>query len=225
MSVTARQLSDGDTHDFQFMLKEYEMQYGHFERHYEAVEKSFRFFLLIVGAISSFVGILYKDQDLRKFELYDLAVLPIVLLALTSIFGLLIFLRIIEHRLLIIEYVKALNLNRRWFADQSPNKSNLIKYMYWKPQIARPHFFSWFNHFFWEAASMAFIVGSFSAISILNIWIRLFGVQSDNANFFNSLVFLALTLLITFLLMLIYKLRADIRQKNMNKLQEQEFTS
>lgn len=225
MQESGKESFNCDTHDFEFMLKEYEMQYGHFERHYEAVEKSFRLFLVIVGAISSFVGLIYQDQELSKFELFDLEVLPLVLFTLTSIFGLLIFLRIIEHRLLIIEYVKALNLNRRWFADHSPNKDVLVKYMYWKPQIARPHFFSWFNHFFGEAASMAFIVGSFSSVSGLNIWIKLFGVESDSSGFFSSLVFLVLTLLITFLLMLIYKLRANIRQNNLKKLQAEEFTS
>ncbi len=46
---------------FQFMLKEYEKLYNHFDEQYQAAEKSANFYFVLIGGIISLNGIILKN--------------------------------------------------------------------------------------------------------------------------------------------------------------------
>ena len=103
--------------NFNFMLKEYEMHYGKFEMHYNAVEKTISLYFIIIAGIISANGFFLKNiNDFFIFELNDFQILCCLFIALI---GLITILKVIEHRILIIKYVKNLNLKRKWFIDNS----------------------------------------------------------------------------------------------------------
>src|SRR5438132_218470 len=120
-------MSDKDT--FDFMLKEYELLYSKFEMHYGAVEKTIGLYVLLVGGILSANGFLTKSLD--AFSIFEMTSFQLVCSTFLSLLGIFVIMKVIEHRLLIIAYVKSVNLNRKWFVDNASDK-NLHKYTYWE---------------------------------------------------------------------------------------------
>ena len=98
----------------EFMLKEYEYYNKLFEIHYKAVELTFNLFLIIVSAFIGVLSFVYKDSisQLNVFELDDLS-LAFIFIGATA--GLFLYFKMVEHRILIITYVRSLNLIQNGF--------------------------------------------------------------------------------------------------------------
>lgn len=199
---------------FQFMLKEYEKLYGKFDMHYQAVEKSINFYFVLIGAVISFNGLVYTKFD--GIEIFNLSGFQIIFLMILCLLGFLVFFKVIEHRLLIIAYVKSLNLNRKWFLENSEDK-NLSSFLYFKADVSEPKFFKPFRHFYWESTGLAAINSIFCALFIINLVIRTKFFYSQNSVFVNSLLFVFLFFSLIYFHILYYKLRGEKEEKKVQK--------
>jgi len=198
MSVTK------DSMVFQFMLKEYEKLYSKFEMHYNAVEKSINFYVIIVGAIISLQSLLYNKAE--RISLFSLTGIQMLLLLIVSLFGYIIFLKVLEHRILIIAYVKSLNLNRKWFLDNSED-STLDQYFFFKADVKSPEYYKKYRHFYWEALGIATINSIILSLLIVNAFIRLFHATATHALAFNCLFVVIITCILSYISIKIYKAR------------------
>jgi hypothetical protein len=89
---------------YEFMLKEYEMLYSKFEMHYAAVEKTIGIYFLIIGGILSTNSFLIKDWN--NFSIFFISDFQVFCCLFISTIGFITSMKVIEHRLLIIAYVK-----------------------------------------------------------------------------------------------------------------------
>src|SRR5690606_11457834 len=143
---------------FGFMLKEYEMLYSKFEMHYNSVEKTIGLYFLIIGAIVSANGFFIKNDPL--FSIFSLSEFQIACCFFIFIVGTIVSLKIIEHRLLIITYVKNLNQNRKWFNENIAN-NDIQKYSLFEASYKSPKYYKKYRHFYWEVMGIAIINSSF----------------------------------------------------------------
>lgn len=199
---------------FDFMLKEYEMLYSKFEMHYSAVEKSVAVFLLIVGAILSTSSLTIKDFE--SFDFFKISQFHLIGCLIMSILGFIITLKVIEHRLLVITYVKSLNLNRKWFQDNF-DQVELSKYSLFKAGFDSPKYYKKFRHFYWEILGLATIVSIFCSLFTINI-LKKIGCTSKYYEAINWTAFVILTLIVTILIMGIYKQRGEHEEKRLTEL-------
>jgi hypothetical protein len=195
---------------FQFMLKEYEMLYGKIDMHYQAVEKSITFYFVLIGAVISLNGLVYSKSD--KIQIFNLSGLQNIFLVILCVLGLLIYFKVIEHRLLIIAYVKSLNLNRKWFLDNSEDKS-LGDYLYFKASVANPKFYKKFRHFYWEAAALSTINSLCFSVLIINLFVNTFNFTSNNAIRINFIWLIILTAALIYFHLLYYKLSGNKKER------------
>lgn len=202
----------GDKETFDFMLKEYELLYSKFEMHYSAVEKTIGVYILVIGGILSANGFLSEKLD--TFSLFDLSQFQLVCSTFLGLLGFFVIMKVIEHRLLIIAYVKSVNLNRKWFIDNA-NAPTLYKYMYWEANPEHPKFYKPFRHFFWEVVGLSSINGVFIAISIINIVKIMFTFESDYAEIFNWAYFITILVVATLVMVLTYKRRGKAEEAEM----------
>lgn len=199
-----------DSVSFQFMLKEYEMLYGKFQMHYEAVEKTINFYFILIGAVVSLSSLLgTKDTALEVFKFNGFQMLLIVIFA---ILGTQVFFKVVEHRLLLIAYVKSLNLNRKWFLDNA-DVTNLDKYLYWKATPLNPVFYRKHRHFYWETISLASINGFITSLLLINLTIKLDLFFSEFALRLNVVFLIVIGVGFTLLQMFYYTNRAKREQK------------
>ena len=199
---------------FQFMLKEYEKLYGKFDMHYQAVEKSINFYFALIGAVISLNGLVYNK--LGNLNIYGLSGLQILFNLIICVLGTLIFFKVIEHRILIIAYVKSLNLNRKWFLDNSEDQK-LSEYFYFKADVNSPRFYKRFRHFYWEATGLATINSIFCSFFLINVLKRVFNWQSSNALLINTLLTLGISLATIILHLLYYKVRGNQEEKKVSE--------
>jgi hypothetical protein len=193
--------------DIDFMLKEYEYNNKSFEIHYKAVELTFNLFLVIITSFIGILSLVYKDEvNINIFHLDDLS-LMIVFIA--SLSGLFLYLKMVEHRLLLITYVRSLNLIRKWFSDNSI--SNLHEYFIFPAQKNSPKYYRKFRHFYWEALSFSSITSTLFTILTLNILNRFITLKNNN---FNYLFFAFLLFVFLFISILYYKKRGIQKEKN-----------
>ena len=205
---------DKDSIVFQFMIKEYEKLYSKFEMHYTAVEKSINFYIIIVGAVISLQSLIYKKED--RISLFSLTGIQMLLLLIVSIFGYIIFLKVLEHRILIIAYVKSLNLNRKWFLDNSEDVT-LGKYFFFKADVKLPEYYKRFRHFYWEALGIAAMNSIILSLIIINAFIRLFQLKAVHALAFNCFYVVLITVILTYVSLEIYKYRGTQENDKLNK--------
>lgn len=152
---------------FEFMLKEYEMLYSKFEMHYNAVEKTIGLYFLIIGAIVSANGIFIRNDE--TFSIFNLSEFQISCCFFIFIVGAIMALKVIEHRLLIITYVKNLNQNRKWFNVSVANEE-LQKYSLFEATYKSPKYYKKYRHFYWEVMGVAIINSSFLALFLVNVF-------------------------------------------------------
>lgn len=190
---------------FEFMLKEYEMLYSKFEMHYNAVEKTIGLYFIIIGAIVSANGFFIKNDP--TFSIFHLSEFQISCCFFIFIVGSVASLKIIEHRLLIITYVKNLNQNRKWFNENIANK-NLQKYSLFEASYKSPKYYKKYRHFYWEVMGLAIINGSFLALFLINI-LKLFNFQSRFDGIINWFSFFVIVIISSLILMKYYKKRAE----------------
>lgn len=190
---------------FEFMLKEYEMLYSKFEMHYNSVEKTIGLYFLIIGAIVSANGFFIKNDSL--FSLFSLSEFQIICCFFIFIVGTVVSLKIIEHRLLIITYVKNLNQNRKWFNENIANKE-LQKYSLFETSYKSPKYYKKYRHFYWEVMGIAIINSSFLSLFIINS-IRIFNFQSIFSNLINWSCFFAIVITGCAIFLKYYKKRAE----------------
>jgi hypothetical protein len=201
---------------FQFMLKEYEMLYGKFEMHYVAVEKTITLYLVIVGAIISSNSFLIKN--LKMFSIFDLTNFQIFCSLFVFIVGSITIFKVIEHRLLIITYVKNLNQNRKWFSEKVGN-NEFEKYSMFEASYKSPKYYKRFRHFYWEVLGLSVINSSFIAIFLINLF-KLLRLECKYYNFVNWLWYITISVIVIVCFFQYYKTRANREEK---KLEEKKL--
>lgn len=136
------------------MTLEYEFYSGKAEMHYKAVESTIRLYFVLIGALLTIWAYIYKD-DISSFDIYKLNPIIILTTIIILVIGILSFLKVAEHRLLIIAYVKSLNGLRKWFVDNT--NTNIEKYFIFKADPKYPPFYHRNRHFYWELVGLAFL--------------------------------------------------------------------
>lgn len=198
---------------FQFMLKEYEMLYGKFEMHYEAVEKTITLYLVIVGAIISSNSFFIKN--FKSFSIFDLTNFQTFCSLFVFFVGSVTIFKVIEHRLLIITYVKNLNQNRKWFTEKVGN-NEFEKYSMFEASYKSPPYYKKFRHFYWEILGLSIINSAFIAIFLINIFKSL-ELKCKYHNFVNWIWYVAISLIIIFCFFQYYKTRAESEEKKLEQ--------
>lgn len=198
---------------FEFMLKEYEMLYSKFEMHYNAVEKTIGLYFLIIGAVVSANSLFIKDD--ASFSIFSLSEFQISCCFFISIVGTIVLLKVIEHRLLIITYVKNLNQNRKWFNENIANKE-LQKYSLFETSYKSPKYFKKYRHFYWEVMGIAITNCSFFALLIINLF-KLFNIRSIHSNIINWAFFIIIVYLGTIMFLKLYQKRAKDDEAKLNQ--------
>lgn len=201
-----------DSFIFQFMIKEYEKLYGKLDSHQSAVEKTIQFYYVLIGALVSF-NAAFDKGELNVFKLEGAKFFVFFIIAIV---GVITYFKIVEHRLLIIAYVKSINLNRKWFVENSDYET-IEEYLFWKADVTNPPFYKPFRHFYWESLGIAIIASLFLAIIIINCLIHLFTLESKHAGLINWLWVIIITFITTYLLMLYYKKKGNYEE---NKVKE-----
>jgi len=196
---------------FEFMLKEYEMLYSKFEMHYGAVEKTIGLYFLIIGAIVSANGFFIKND--KSFSVFDLSEFQISCCFFIFIVGSIVALKIIEHRLLIITYVKNLNQNRKWFNEKITN-NELQKYSLFEASYKSPKYYKKYRHFFWEVIGVAIINTSFLALFLINIF-KIFKFSSNHYKILNWLWYFIILIVGTGIYIRYYKKRAKSEEEKL----------
>jgi hypothetical protein len=196
---------------FQFMLKEYEMLYSKFEMHYGAVEKTITLYLVIVGGIISSNSFFIKD--FKGFSIFSLTDFQIFCCLFVFIVGSVTIFKVIEHRLLIITYVKNLNQNRKWFSEKSGNKE-LEKYSMFKASYKSPPYYKKYRHFYWEVLGLSIINSSFISLFFVNVF-KLLEIESKYNLFVNWVWYIIISIIVIFLFFKYYKKRAESEEKNL----------
>lgn len=197
---------------FTFMLKEYEMLYSKFEMHYNAVEKTIALYFIIVGAVISANSILLS-QDL-DFSLFELSSLQIGCSFFIIVLGYILSLKVVEHRLLIITYVKNLNLNRKWFNDNIADHK-ISQYSIFKVGTESPKYYKKYRHFYWEALGLAIINSIFLGVFLVNIISSFEFFKHQNSAGFNWIWIMIISLIGTLVFMRYYKKRATEMENNL----------
>jgi hypothetical protein len=173
--------------------------------HYSAVEKTIGLYILIIGGILSTNSFMIKQSS--TFSIFALNNFQIFCSFFISTVGLITTLKVIEHRILIITYVKSLNLNRKWFFDNiTPNE--FIKYSLFTASYKSPKYFKRFRHFYWEILGISIINSSFFALFFINIFKNI-GFQSKHAELSNWLFFVIICIIVSALSMGYYKVRGE----------------
>jgi hypothetical protein len=202
-----------DKETFDFMLKEYELLYSKFEMHYGAVEKTIGVYILVIGGILSANGFLTEKLD--TFSIFNFSQFQLVCSTFLALLGFFVIMKVIEHRLLIIAYVKSVNLNRKWFVDNARSNPTLYKYMYWEANPEHPKFYKPYRHFFWEVVGLSSINGVFISLSGINLVKMMFVFESEYAEVLNWGYFVILVLVATLLMVLTYKRRGKAEETEM----------
>jgi hypothetical protein len=195
---------------FNFMLKEYEMNDNKFEMHYTAVEKTITVFFIIIASIISANGFLLKKPG--EFNIFFLTDFQVFSSLFISLIGFITTLKVMEHRILIIKYVKSLNLIRRWFWDKLGH-AELSKYSIFKATYESPRYYSKYSHFFWEIFGLASINSVFISTFLINISIKIFNLSSDHYKTINWIWFILLVFLFSFSSTVIYRKRGEKEEK------------
>lgn len=198
---------------FQFMMQENEKFYENIEKHFGSIEKTISAFLIIIASLVSVNGFMIKNA--KGFSIFDLNSFEIITSCFISIIGIGTFIKVVEHRLLIHAYVKALNLNRLWFTKHSECEE-LKKYLFWKPTVKNPAYYKKSGHPFWELLLLAIINAPFPAMFIINLLKKL-NFKSEYSNIINGAFFVIVIVFYTFLMMNLYKLRAQHSEKDLQK--------
>jgi hypothetical protein len=167
------------------------------DMHYKAVENAIKIYFIVIGLVISVFTAIYKDQK----DLYNLmqsnSTLIIAELILWLV-GCITFFRVLEHRLLILSYVRSLNGVRKWFCDTS--SINARSYFLYKPDPNLPKYYNKNGHFMWELLGLALIN---------SCWLVLMTLGTLRLNF----IFLILIYIIsTCIQMVLYKHIARIRE-------------
>jgi len=196
---------------FQFMLKEYEMLYSKFEMHYGAVEKTITLYFVIIGAIISSNSFYIKDFN--SFSIFELSNFQIFCCLFIFIVGSVTILKVIEHRLLIITYVKNLNQNRKWFSEKVSN-NELQKYSMFEASYKSPKYYKKYRHFYWEVLGLSIINSSFVSLFLINVF-KLLKIDSKFHNFINWVWYILISILFIILFFVYYKNRAKSEEKNL----------
>ena len=206
-------LADENKHHqmFEFMLKEYEMLYSKFEMHYSAVEKTIGLYLLIIGAIVSANGFLIKD--IRFFSIFELSEFQGICSFFVFIIGSITCLKVIEHRLLIITYVKNLNQNRKWF-NEKVTSNELQKYSLFEATYKSPSYYKKYRHFYWEILGITIINSSFLSLFIINFF-QIFSFESTHFFIINWIWFFVILSLSSAAFMGHYRRRAKTEEDNL----------
>ncbi len=196
---------------FQFMLKEYEMLYSKFEMHYSAVEKTITLYFVIIGAIISSNSFLIKDFN--SFSIFELSNFQIFCCFFVFIVGSVTVFKVIEHRLLIITYVKNLNQNRKWFSDKVGN-NELQKYSMFEVSYKSPKYYKKFRHFYWEVLGLSIINSSFISLFLINIF-KLLENKSKYHGFFNCLWYIIISIILVLSFLQYYKKRGECEEEKL----------
>jgi hypothetical protein len=189
---------------FQFMIKEYEMLYSKFEMHYAAVEKTIGLFFLIVAAIVSANGFLISE--INSFSIFSLSEFQMACAAFIFATGSIAVLKVIEHRLLIITYVKTLNQNRKWF-DQHVMNEDLEKYSIFGLSYKTPKYYKKYRHFYWEVLGISLLNSTFIALFLVNSG-KNFNWVSSHYEIINWTLFIGVSAVFSCLPIIYYKKRA-----------------
>ncbi|WP_460570912.1 hypothetical protein [Flaviaesturariibacter terrae] len=196
------------------MIKEYEKLYGKLDAHQQVIEKTIQFYLVFIGALISFIS--FSKRDVENLHLFKLDILKIFSFSLVSLVGLFIFFKIVEHRILVIAYVKSINLNRKWFLQNSEDK-RIEEFLFWRADVNQPPYYRKYRHFYWEALIIAFINSIFISIAVINIATVIFSIKSIYAEYFNWSWFGVLSGMTTYFLMKYYKVKALVEENKIHK--------
>lgn len=149
------------------MKLEYEFYSGKAEMHYNAVESTIRLYFVLIGALLTIWAYIYKD-NISSFDICNLNPIIKFTTFILLVIGILSFLKVAEHRLLIIAYVKSLNGIRKWFVDNT--NTNIENYFIYKADTQNPPFYRRNRHFYWELLGLAFL-NSIWIVLLLNTFI------------------------------------------------------
>ncbi len=152
--------------DFELMKLEYQFYSEKADLHYRAVESTMRLYFVLVAGFMSLIAYVYKDN----FDALQINQLNILILGITGvlfIIGLITYLKVAEHRLLLLNYIRSLNAVRSWFIDNS----NLTQdYFLFPPDKNKPPYFSRFRHFYWELMGIATLNCFWALVLTYNFW-------------------------------------------------------
>lgn len=149
-----------------FLLREYDKSYELFKMHSEASSRLFRNYLILLGGFFSIVSFTYKKLFPEGFDLLKLKDESLIFLFLLSLILFSFFFIIVEHKILTIYYVRALNNIRKYFFDNTTCANR--KYISLPISTDFPKYFTLFGDFFWEILFFSFINSSFFCILIIN---------------------------------------------------------
>ncbi len=180
------------------------MLYSKFEMHYAAVEKTIGLFFLIVAAIVSANGFLISE--INSFSIFSLSEFQMACAAFIFATGSIAVLKVIEHRLLIITYVKTLNQNRKWF-DQHVMNENLEKYSIFGLSYKTPKYYKKYRHFYWEVLGISLLNSTFIALFLVNSG-KNFNWVSSHYEIINWTLFIGVSAVFSCLPIIYYKKRA-----------------
>lgn len=190
----------------EFMKLEYQFYSEKSELHYKAVDATIRLYFILIAGFMSVLAYVYKD-NLEAFIICKINILLLGILAILFVIGLITLFKIIEHRILLLSYIRSLNGVRRWFIDNSEVSED---YFIYKADKTQPAYFKRFRHFYWEILGIAFINSFFGIILLYN--------ALPNTKFFYLIIVIVL---ITFFQMFFYKKRSQNKEKqelNDNKI-------
>ena len=148
------------------MLKEYEKTYDIFKIHYDSSEKTFKLYLVIVGALITILSYVYKDS-FESVRLFNFNQLICFMIFLTSISGSFLYMMVVEHRIKTVFYVHNLNSIRNWFTTNTT--SDIGSYLLLPSDNTIPKYFILCKDFFWEISVFAVLNSTFLTIGIMNI--------------------------------------------------------
>lgn len=189
------------------------MLYSKFDMHYSAVEKTFAVYFLIIGGILSANSVIVKNWN--AFSIFKLSDFQIFCCLFISTIGFVTTMKIIEHRLLIITYVKNLNLNRKWFFDNY-GENELNAYSIFEANEKSPKYYKPFRHFYWEILGIGAINSSFLSLVIINLVVT-FNLQSKHYILLNWVWFAIITITITSVNIFIYRWRGNSEENKLEK--------
>ncbi len=203
-------MSDKREEVFLFMLQEHEIYHGMFERHYRATERAISFYFVLIAGIMSLNGFLMTDG--KSFSLFNLSDMQLCSCLFLGGFGVVVIFNVLEHRLLMLKYVKNVNMNRQWFHERYSNEE-LARYTLFLTGGRTPHLYVKYQPFWWEMLGLVIIVSIFLALLAIGL-VQELGYTSSYYKQVNGVALILLTLGLTLLLMLAYKRRSVNTEKN-----------
>lgn len=181
--------------------------------HYNSVEKTISLYFIITGAIISANS--FFIADLQEFSLFKFSEFQIACCFFIFVVGTIFLLKVIEHRLLIITYVKNLNQNRKWF-DEVVSNNTLKGYSLFHTSFTSPKYYKKFRHFYWEVMGLGTVNSVFFALFLINLFKKL-NFNSNHSHIINWAWLIGVSLVGIIVSLQYYRHRGNTEEEKLHK--------